>query len=61
MAKYFARCGVRTHALIRVPELKSGALDRSANLACCEKWVNFMNQFRFLKNRKLYTPLSFKN
>ena len=29
------RCGVRTHAHIRVPELKSGALDRSANLTCC--------------------------
>ena len=26
------RCGVRTHAHFRVPELKSGALDRSANL-----------------------------
>ena len=26
------RCGVRTHAHIRVPELKSGALDHSANL-----------------------------
>lgn len=28
------RCGVRTHALSREPELKSGALDRSANLTC---------------------------
>ena len=26
------KCGVRTHAHFRVPELKSGALDRSANL-----------------------------
>ena len=26
------RCGVRTHAHFRVPELKSGALDHSANL-----------------------------
>ena len=26
------RCGVRTHARLRVPELKSGALDHSANL-----------------------------
>ena len=31
--KSFVRCGVRTHALIRVSELKSDALDRSANLA----------------------------
>ena len=30
--KYLVRCGVRTHAHSRVPELKSGALDRSANL-----------------------------
>ena len=30
---YIARCGVRTHAPRREPELKSGALDRSANLA----------------------------
>ena len=28
----FVRCGVRTHALFRVSELKSDALDRSANL-----------------------------
>ena len=28
----FVKCGVRTHAHFRVPELKSGALDRSANL-----------------------------
>ena len=32
----FAGCGVRTHALIRVSELKSDALDRSANPAACE-------------------------
>lgn len=31
--KKFARCGVRTHAPRWEPELKSGALDRSANLA----------------------------
>lgn len=31
--KTFAKCGVRTHAPYREPELKSGALDRSANLA----------------------------
>ena len=30
------RCGVRTHAHFREPELKSGALDRSANLT----WMN---------------------
>ena len=29
------RCGVRTHALSREPELKSGALDHSANLTLC--------------------------
>ena len=28
----FVRCGVRTHAHVREPELKSGALDHSANL-----------------------------
>ena len=28
-----ARCGVRTHASIRRPDLKSGALNHSANLA----------------------------
>ena len=32
----FAGCGVRTHALIRVSELKSDALDRSANPAAYE-------------------------
>ena len=31
------RCGVRTHAPLREPELKSGALDRSANLTSCHK------------------------
>ena len=30
--KVIVRCGVRTHAHNREPELKSGALDRSANL-----------------------------
>ena len=29
---FFVKCGVRTHAHLRVPELKSAALDRSANL-----------------------------
>ena len=33
------RCGVRTHALSREPELKSGALDHSANLTRCVGWV----------------------
>ena len=33
------RCGVRTHALSREPELKSGALDHSANLTLCIWWV----------------------
>ena len=33
------RCGVRTHALSREPELKSGALDHSANLTRCVRWV----------------------
>ena len=31
-AKRFVKCGVRTHALLWEPGLKSGALDRSANL-----------------------------
>ena len=35
----FVRCGVRTHALSREPELKSGALDHSANLTRCVRWV----------------------
>ena len=34
---YFVRCGVRTHALLREPELKSGALDHSANLTVLYK------------------------
>ena len=33
----FVRCGVRTHARLRVPELKSGALDHSANLTRLEE------------------------
>ena len=33
------RCGVRTHALSREPELKSGALDHSANLTLCIWWA----------------------
>ena len=28
----FVRCGVRTHAFLRISELKSDALDHSANL-----------------------------
>ena len=32
MQNNVVRCGVRTHALLREPELKSGALDHSANL-----------------------------
>ena len=35
------KCGVRTHAHFRVPELKSGALDRSANLT----WVRESETF----------------
>ena len=31
--KGIARCGVRTHAILRLSELKSDALDHSANLA----------------------------
>ena len=31
--KKFARCGVRTHAILRLSELKSDALDHSANIA----------------------------
>ena len=30
----FVRCGVRTHAILRLWELKSHALDHSANLTC---------------------------
>ena len=33
----FVRCGVRTHAHFHVPELKSGALDHSANLTVSAK------------------------
>ena len=32
MGKLSVKCGVRTHAHFRVSELKSDALDRSANL-----------------------------
>ena len=32
ITKTYVRCGVRTHALFQEPELKSGALDHSANL-----------------------------
>ena len=35
----FVRCGVRTHAHFREPELKSGALDRSANLTSMNESV----------------------
>ena len=35
----FVRCGVRTHARLRVPELKSGALDHSANLTRLEEHI----------------------
>ena len=34
---HLARCGVRTHAIFRLQELKSCALDHSANLASCLK------------------------
>ena len=33
----FVRCGVRTHAPLREPDLKSSALDLSANLTCLEE------------------------
>lgn len=36
----FVRCGIRTHALLRGPELKSGAFDRSANLTGCWKYTS---------------------
>ena len=43
--KYFiVRCGVRTHALFRVSELKSDALDRSANLTSAIKAEVFMKK-----------------
>ena len=41
--KIFVKCGVRTHAHFRVPELKSGALDRSANLTSVLKWTDPRN------------------
>ena len=34
--KITASCGVRTHAIFRLSELKSDALDHSANLAVTE-------------------------
>ncbi len=36
--KIIVRCGVRTHALSRVSELKSDALDHSANLTWYTMW-----------------------
>ena len=54
------RCGVRTHAHLRVPELKSGALDRSANLTSveynsCSTTTAFCLQIRWclLRNQSL--------
>ena len=38
------KCGVRTHAHFRVPELKSGALDRSANLTHMKKTPKIFRQ-----------------
>ena len=35
LGKKFVKYGIRTHAHFRVPDLKSGALDRSANLTWC--------------------------
>ena len=43
------RCGVRTHAHIRVPELKSGALDHSANLTWYIEGNHFHHDNRIIK------------
>ena len=39
LKKYSASCGVRTHAIFRLWELKSHALDHSAKLANDMKWT----------------------
>ena len=43
------RCGVRTHALSREPELKSGALDHSAKLTI-PMLVAGMEEIRFVRH-----------
>ena len=43
------RCGVRTHAHIRVPELKSGALDHSANLTWYVNGNHFLHDNHITK------------
>ena len=48
------RCGVRTHALFRVPELKSGALDHSANLTVIELQLLFSFYIYFYSYSFLY-------
>ena len=45
-SQLIVRCGVRTHAHFRVPELKSGALDRSANLTTILAPIKKDFQFR---------------
>ena len=51
------RSGVRTHASFRRPELKSGALDRSAILTWCRNVVNGIFQQNFDKNNRQMTSI----
>ena len=61
--KLIVRCGVRTHALSRVPELKSGALDHSANLTWWHEGVPIQNsshQYCFILCNMFFTfPIPF--
>ena len=51
MQKPSVRSGVRTHAHLRVPELKSGALDHSANLTLVIGGEIYKNIFLLLISR----------
>ena len=63
MIKMYVRCGVRTHAHNREPELKSGALDHSANLTSTRNNCTFLTLYkcwlRMSKNNHILTNSEF--
>lgn len=52
-----ARCEVRTHALLRGSELKSDALDHSANLAHCNQTKDLLRT-KSRANAPLFFPVA---
>ena len=50
----FVRCRIRTHAFFQIPELASGALDRSANLTLTEESAVLRGRVSNKKRKKKF-------